>query len=85
VRNAVLASRDQARAVDMMLRDGSGSPEAILGDARAAWEGQISLLLIWEKHPLVVIGLGLLGVILLLMLRRLFRPRRPAGPAQTTA
>jgi hypothetical protein len=85
VRNAVLASRDQARAVDMMLRDGSGSPEAILGDARAAWEGQISPLLIWEKHPLVVIGLGLLGVILLLMLRRLFRPRRPAGPAQTTA
>lgn len=85
VRNAVLGSRDQARAVDMMLRDGSGSPEVILSDARAAWEGQISPVLIWEKHPLIMIGLALAGVILLLMLRRLFRPRRPAGPAQTTA
>jgi hypothetical protein len=82
VRSAVLASRDQARAVDMMLREGSGSPEVILGDAKAAWEGQISPLLIWEKHPLVVIGLALAAIILLLMLRRLFRPRRPA---QTTA
>ncbi|MCC7252323.1 MAG: hypothetical protein IT540_10665 [Hyphomicrobium sp.] len=85
VRDAVLASRDQARAVDMMLREGSGSPEVMLDDARAVWEGQISPILIWEKHPLVVIGLALFGVILLLMLRRLFRPRRPAGPAQTTA
>ena len=85
VRNAVLASRDQARAVDMMLRDGSGNPEVILEDAKAAWQGDISPLLIWEKHPLVAIGLALAGVILLLMLRRLFRPRRPAGPAQTTA
>lgn len=85
VRNAVLASRDQARAVDMMLRDGSGNPEVMLEDAKAAWQGDISPLLIWEKHPLVVIGLALAGVILLLMLRRLFRPRRPTGPAQTTA
>lgn len=84
VRNAVLASRDQARAVDMMLRDGSGGLDAILDDARVAWEGQISPVLIWEKHPLSVIGLALAGLMLLLMLRRLFRPRRPAGPAQTT-
>jgi hypothetical protein len=85
VRDAVLGSRDQARAVDMMLREGSGSPEVILDDARAAWDGRISPVLVWEKHPLVVFGLGLAGMILLLMLRRLFRPRRPAGPAQTTA
>lgn len=85
VRNAVLASRNQTRAVDMMLRDGSGGLDLIVDDARAAWEGQISPVLIWEKHPLAVVGLGLVGVILLLMLRRLFRPRRPAGPTQTTA
>lgn len=85
VRDAVLASRDQARAIDMMLRDGSGSPEVMIEDIRAAWDGRISPVLIWDKHPLPVIGLGLLGVILLLMLRRLFRPRRPTGPAQTTA
>lgn len=85
VREAVLSSRDQARAVDMMLREGSGGPEVILEDAKAAWDGQISPILIWEKHPLVVIGLGLIAVMLLLMLRRLFRPRRPSAPQQTTA
>jgi len=79
VRDAVLASHDQARAVDMMLREGSGGPEAILADARAAWEGEIAPVLIWEKHPAVVVGLGLASVVLLLMLRRLFRPRRPAS------
>ena len=85
VRDAVLSSRDQARAVDMMLRDGSGNPEVILDDLKAAWEGGIAPILIWDKHPLPVIGVGLIGVILILMLRRLFRPRRPANPAQTTA
>ncbi len=85
VRDAVLASRDQARAVDMMLREGSGGPETIIEDAKAAWEGRISPVLIWEKHPLVVIAIALAGLILLLMLRRLVRPRRPANPAQTTA
>ena len=87
VREAVLASKDQARAVDMMLREGSGAPEVILEDARAAWDGQISPVLLWEKHPLVVGGLGLAVVFVLLMLRRLFRPRRPTGtgPVQTTA
>ncbi|WP_072396487.1 hypothetical protein [Hyphomicrobium sp. CS1GBMeth3] len=85
VRSAVLASRDQARAVDMMLREGSGSPETILNDVAAAWDGNISPILIWEKHPLVVIGAGVAVLFFLLLLRRLFRPRRPAGPAQTTA
>ncbi|WP_439544193.1 hypothetical protein [Hyphomicrobium sp.] len=85
VRDAVLASRDQARAVDMLLRDGSGGAAAILDDAKAAWEGQIAPILIWEKHPLVVAALGLAVLMLLLLVRRLFRPRRPAGPAQTPA
>jgi hypothetical protein len=69
----------------MMLRDGSGGPEVVLGDARAAWEGQISPVLLWEKHPLVIGALGLAVIVILLMLRRLFRPRRPARPVQTTA
>lgn len=81
VREAILASGDQARAVDMMLRDGSGGPELIVADAKAAWEGEISPILMWEKHPLVVVALGLFAVMLLLMLRRLVRPRR----AQTQA
>lgn len=81
VRDAILASGDQARAVDMMLRDGSGGPELIVADAKAAWEGEISPILMWEKHPLVVVALGLFAVMLLLMLRRLFRPRRAQTPA----
>ncbi len=85
VREAVLASRDQARAVDMMLRDGGGNPELILDDAKAAWDGRISPVLIWEKHPLLVGALGVAFLFVLLMIRRLFRPRRPAGPAQTPA
>lgn len=84
VRNAVLASRDQARAVDMMLREGSGSPETMLDDARAAWDGRISPVLMWEKHPLAVAGLAFAGVIVLLMLRRLFRPRRRRSAASTS-
>jgi hypothetical protein len=85
IREAILASHDQSRAVDMMLRDGSGGPELIVDDARAAWDGRIAPVLIWEKHPLVVIAIALFGVVILLMLRRLIRPRRPAGPAETAA
>ncbi len=87
VREAVLASRDQARAVDMLLRDGSGGADTILADFTAAWEGEIAPVLIWEKHPAVVIALALAVLVLLLMVRRLFRPRRaarPPGPAQTS-
>lgn len=85
VRDGLIASSNQARAVDMMLREGSGGPAAIFGDAEAVWEGQVSPILLWEKHPVPVVGLGLAIVILLLMVRRLFRPRRPAGPQQTPA
>lgn len=85
VREAVLGSRDQSRAVDMLLRDGSGGFGTILDDAGAAWDGRIAPILIWEKHPLVVIGIAVAVVFLLLMIRRLFRPRRPVGPARTSA
>lgn len=83
VRDGLIASRDQSRAVDMMLREGSGGPQAILADAEAAWEGRISPILLWEKHPLPVAGLVFAGVVLLLMVRRLFRPRRSAPSAKT--
>ncbi len=51
VRDAVISSSDQALAVDMMLRDGPGGPEVILADFRAAYDGRVSPLLMWEKHP----------------------------------
>jgi hypothetical protein len=56
----------------------------MLDDARAAWDGRISPVLMWEKHPLAVAGLAFAGVIVLLMLRRLFRPRRRRSAASTS-
>lgn len=78
VRDAVIASTDQAAAVDMMLREGGGPPDAIIMDFRAAWDGRVHPLLLWEKHPVAIAGLGLFALLLLLLLRRLFFPPRRA-------
>jgi len=78
VRNAVIASRDQSAAVEMMLRpQGVLDPVAAYTDMVAAWEGRVSPVLIWYKHPAAVAALGVLLLLLLLLLRRLLRPRRP--------
>ncbi|MEW5964032.1 MAG: hypothetical protein AB1749_10770 [Pseudomonadota bacterium] len=82
VRAAIVTSRDQSAAVEMMLRDdGLIDPLAAAADMRLAWDGRISPLLIWEKHPVAVVGLGLAALVLLAMLRRLLRPRRRAAPS----
>jgi hypothetical protein len=83
VRDAVISSSDQALAVDMMLRDGPGGPQVILTDFRAAYDGRVSPLLMWEKHPVAIVGLALVLLLLLLMLRRLLRPPRVAPEART--
>jgi hypothetical protein len=90
VRDAVLSSRDQMAAADMMLRSGSGSAAEILGDARAAIEGRVSPMLLWERHPLLTLSLIVPVVIFVMLLRRIFRKRNPriaAGqpPAGPTA
>lgn len=88
VRNAILDSRDQAAAVAMMLQPSTFlDVPAMIADARAASEGRISPVLIWEKHPA---GFGLAGALalaILLLLRRLLMPRRhtPGPPAQVGA
>jgi hypothetical protein len=79
VRHAVVASTDQAAAVEMLLREGASNPDDIARDFVAAWEGRISPVLLWDKHPLLIVSGGLLGVVLLLMLRRLFSRRRTAA------
>ena len=82
VRDAVLASRDQSSAVDMMLRAGAATPTEIAGDVKLAWEGQISPILMWERHPIVT-AMGLIPIlVLLLLLRRVFLPRRKTPPPQ---
>lgn len=86
VRAAVLRSRDQSAAVDMMLRaDGLLEPIVAYEDMRLAWNGKISPLLIWEKHPVEVIGIGIVLLILLAMLRRLLHPRRTSRSAAPNA
>jgi hypothetical protein len=82
VRQAIVASADQSAAVAMMLRTGGSFDAGVIGeDLRLVADGRISPILIWEKHPAVVIGLALVGLILLLLLRRLLfaRPRHRAA------
>ncbi len=81
VRDAVLASRDQVQAVDMMLRSDAGGPSVMADDARLAWEGKVSPILILERHPSAIV-LAILPVLLLvLMLRRIFRRARKSASA----
>jgi len=80
VRMAVVASADQSAAVDMMLRSGAILDPQAIEDLRLVMDGRVSPILLWEKHPAIVIGFALLGLIVLLLLRRLLfaRPRNRA-------
>lgn len=84
VRDAILASRDQDAAVSMMLEPSAVLDlPAVIRDLRAAYEGQISPILVWEKHPAGVGLAAFAALILLLLLRRLLMPRRARPqPAQ---
>jgi hypothetical protein len=84
-RDAVIASRDQITAVGMLLRSGADSPVDIAADIRTAWDGKISPILLWVKHPTVAVMAVIPLLVLLLLLRRIFVPRRrkpTAPPAQ---
>jgi hypothetical protein len=89
VRNAVIASRDQTAAVGLLLRDGTTLSPAVIGqDFKAAFEGAISPVLLWEKHPIVIFAGGFLILLLLLLLRGLFsggrKRKAPPQKEQTT-
>ncbi|MEO1207205.1 MAG: hypothetical protein AAFV45_12835 [Pseudomonadota bacterium] len=78
VRNAVVASADQSAAVEMMLRNQKlFDPAATWQDLQKGLDGQISPILVAEKHPLSIAAAIAALLVLLLMLRRLF-----AGPAR---
>lgn len=80
VRNAILASRDQAAAVAMMLREDGLIPlQGLQTDIAHVWNGRVSPFLMWEKHPISVGLAGFVLLLLILRLRRLFLPRRPAA------
>lgn len=78
VRDAVIASSDQLAAVDMMLRDTGAGIDTTVADFRAAWEGRIAPMLVWEKHPLPIAAGAILFLLVLLLFRRLLFVRRPA-------
>ena len=78
VREAIIASRDQGAAVGMMLYVMSmPEPAVLLAHARLVLDGQVSPVLLWEKHAVVLVVAGLLALILLALLKRLLFPPRP--------
>ncbi|RUO97332.1 hypothetical protein [Hyphomicrobium sp.] len=81
VRERIIGSRDQSAAVDMMLAPNLGlSTGALVRDATLAWEGRVDPFLLWDKHPAAASLAGILGLIMLFWVGRLFRPRRISGP-----
>lgn len=77
VRDAVLASRDQDAAVAMMLRTGAlPNPAVLSADFSLVLDGQVSPVLLWEKHPVAIVLLAALALIVLLSLKRLLFGRR---------
>ncbi len=77
VRDAILSSRDQNAAVAMVLREDSLiAPLDLAGDFQLAWEGRVSPLLLWQKHPASLIAGGILALFALLFLRWMLFPGR---------
>ncbi len=86
VRDAILASRDQQAAVAMVLRaDEMVLSQAVVEDFQRAFDGQISPILIWEKHSAGVVIAALLALVVLAFLKRLILPRRPRVIVQQVA
>jgi hypothetical protein len=83
VRDAIIGSRDQTAAVAMMLRPSTGLDiPRLQEDFRQVLDGRVQPLLLWDRHPIAVSALGVLALIMLLMVRRLFSGgrRRAAQP-----
>ena len=80
VRDAIIASADQSAAAEMMLRPAAGlAPSVFAGDVVMAWEGRISPLLLWYRHPAPVAVSAVLMLVVLGWLMRLFRRRKPTA------
>jgi nitrogen regulatory protein PII-like uncharacterized protein len=78
VREAIIASRDQASAVGMMLQVTSlPDPSVVMSHVRLVLDGRVSPLLLWEKDGMVLGAALLLALMLLLMLKRLLFGSRP--------
>jgi hypothetical protein len=77
VREAVLSSRDQAAAVDMMLQPTTlPNPRVLLAHTRLVLEGRISPALLWAKHAATIVAAAVLLLVLLVTAKRLLFPAR---------
>lgn len=77
VYNAVVASRDQAAAVGMMLAaDTVPDPWQVAAHTQLVLDGKVSPILLWEKHNVFVITAAILSLVLLTMFKRLLFGRR---------
>lgn len=87
VRDAILASRDQAAAVGMMLQAASTlpNPGILLEHAQLVLEGRISPWLLWAKHAVAMAVTGAVALLLLLIMKRLVMPARPRIVVHTGA
>ena len=78
VREAILASRDQAAALGVMLRSDSIFDFLIFrDDAVLVKEGRISPRILWARYPVALSLLAFAGLLLFLILWRLLFGRRP--------
>jgi hypothetical protein len=78
VRDAILASSDQAAAVGMMLQASSlPDPSLMMEHLRLVLDGRVSPLLLWERHPASLAVTVVLALVLLLLMKRLLFGTRP--------
>jgi hypothetical protein len=78
VREAIIASRDQAAALSMMLQVASAlDPSVPLAHTKLVLDGRVSAVLLWEKHTSALVVAAILALMLLLMLKRLLFGVRP--------
>jgi hypothetical protein len=77
VRNAILTSRDQAAAVDIMLRaDGIFDFVDFTHDVTLVRDGRVNPWVLWARYPIALSLAGFLSLLVLLILWRLLFGRR---------
>jgi len=82
VRDGVLASRDQDAAVAMMLRtELLPNPIVVVRDFENVYEGDVSPVLLWEKHTVLLSVMAVLSLLVLLVLKRIVFGRRRRAAA----
>ena len=78
VRTAILASRDQAAALSVMLRADSIFDFFVFrDDAVLVKDGKVSPRILWARYPVALTLFALLAFVVLMLLRRLMFGRRP--------